>query len=696
MANPFLQQVRTRKLIYTALIVTLFTVSLIHRRFVVEAQAYDLQLREVARGEVELTSSAVRLTLTGSSGLANTFLWWAALQKQEKHEWNELELLVRSITKLQPYFVTPWLFQSWNLAYNVSVECDRPRDKYYYITRGIELLAEGERRNQGASTKDDPGSSRFPGNPDMRFNMGVFYQMKIGQSDEKLIMRCLLEMSCIDPIERDPDKAKSRFAAFCKSNPRLVRRLREGLGYATVDKALQFLKENYEVPSRFEKPAGNVEQEFCNLKPDREQFPVVPPRRLDWPDPKSRTFTSDSLDVFVLSRAWWEYAQAPLPDPVADYTVQLTYDPLEKRIPRNMALHLFRGYPCIAQENHAESLGDEGFFDAEGWLIKDWFDKEQGSEEREFRVGAEPTYWSRPAWERAYDMYIEYGTQNGMYIPQARLLALVKKAEEIGKYKDRQFKSQEDVPPELLDAFKAAMQIDSYRKYRGMTNYEARLARAEAEKSRSLSDARKYFFNAERMRRFDDPEKALSLYEAAFPLWIDACFAHPKFARISTIQEDVYELEINYLRLLQKQRTDILKPVTTGLAQMAIWPYQFAMIGNKEQNHPFNLEEMLTTQDKARIIPIRKVRGPFDQTIFYAGPAAQDLKEFLVAWTAGAGFPPFMAYPGQANLMLSTTVFLSDPPEFPWMSFMDGSTVTQVRTRLRLIRDPAKDQPPGR
>src|SRR5688572_26303416 len=100
MANPFQQMAQRRKLIYTVLIVALFTVSLFHRKLVIEPAAYALQLRETARGEVELGSSAVRLTLTGSRGLAVTFLWSAAIKKQEKHDWNEVELLVSSITKL--------------------------------------------------------------------------------------------------------------------------------------------------------------------------------------------------------------------------------------------------------------------------------------------------------------------------------------------------------------------------------------------------------------------------------------------------------------------------------------------------------------------------------------------------------------------------------------------------------------------
>src|SRR5262249_10262566 len=138
--------------------------------------------------------AVLRLGLTGSRGLVLTVLCHAADKMKQKHEWNQLELLTRTITKLQPYFVTPWLFQSWNLTYNVSVELDEPRDKYFYISRGIELLSEGERLN-----KD---------NPDLRFWIGFYYQNKFGVADEAATFRSLFQLSCIDPKERDPNDLK--------------------------------------------------------------------------------------------------------------------------------------------------------------------------------------------------------------------------------------------------------------------------------------------------------------------------------------------------------------------------------------------------------------------------------------------------------------------------------------------------------
>src|SRR4051794_10643825 len=107
MASPFQQQARQRKFVYLALIVVLFTASWAWRRYFVETKASDLYIREQSRGEADLSGSVVRLTLTGSRGLATCVLWNSAIDKQKKNQWNELELVVRSLTKLQPHFITP-------------------------------------------------------------------------------------------------------------------------------------------------------------------------------------------------------------------------------------------------------------------------------------------------------------------------------------------------------------------------------------------------------------------------------------------------------------------------------------------------------------------------------------------------------------------------------------------------------------
>ena len=222
MANTLQQQSMVRKASYLGIIVALFTVSWLFRHYVVEVQTSDLGVREQSQGEVELTGSAVRLTLTGSRGIAVCGLWIIANQMQVKNQWNELELVTNSLTKLQPHFAAPWLFQSWNIAYNVSVEADRVRDKYYYMAKGIQMLAEGTRRIRN--------------NPELRWMVGFYYQNKIGQHDEGEKLLALFQLSCMDPLEYNPERFRKPgsdkidldvFSKFCKAHPRFVRRLRD-------------------------------------------------------------------------------------------------------------------------------------------------------------------------------------------------------------------------------------------------------------------------------------------------------------------------------------------------------------------------------------------------------------------------------------------------------------------------------------
>src|SRR5205807_3966 len=111
MATPLQQASVRRKLIYAALIVVLFTGNAfawrglafydrepgtdrvtVHRppAFTVTARAQDLELSESDEGDPDLTGAAVRLLLTGSRGLAVTWLWHDWHQKQIHHEWNEV------------------------------------------------------------------------------------------------------------------------------------------------------------------------------------------------------------------------------------------------------------------------------------------------------------------------------------------------------------------------------------------------------------------------------------------------------------------------------------------------------------------------------------------------------------------------------------------------------------------------------
>jgi hypothetical protein len=727
MANPLLQKARQRKMIYFGAIVVLFTLSLIHREFYVKAQATRLQLRETARGEVELTSSAVRLLMTGSRGLAVTMLWYTAMEKQKRNEWNELELIVKSITKLQPYFIIPWLYQSWNLSFNVAVEFDRPRDKYYYISRGLELLAEGERRNSGMGDQGaagDPDRIVIPGNPELRYEMGRIYQLKIGNSDERLTMRSLLEMSCIDPVERNPDRFwatnekgekvvdPKELAQFCQKYPRLVRRLHEQLEYPDPQRIVQFLQDHQNIPNRF-KPIEKSKQvniQKSDLKDPLDQFPILPPKEGAWPNPLSRDLTDETIDVFLICRTWYEYAQKPLPPPDPNPGLNVPdYDKLRYRMPKGMMVQLFRQYPALAQVFIAETLESEGFFDSDGWdmsaAFKKWSNRRDLNPE-DYTYGTDSKYHSRLAWESGYKRYEKFGRENGIYIPPAEMKALNESAELFLK----QIKSDQNppAPPELRegklwDSYKAYQKLKQSEFFRNLCNFDAFLYQAEGESDPIAVAMRKSLFFAERKRRRDTPsELTMELYQEVWDLYLHVCFKHPRFAQVASMQEDLYEIHIRSLGLAHALNREIFKAPVLFAAKIGYWPIPnlqeciiqgtFVSTRNKDE---LVIEKKGEQQEMLKIFPIRKRYGSLDLVQYYNGPAANELKETLFAASRLAsyaappmGVAPAIALPsGQKYFLLTRrTPFLEENVPEHWAPLISVNTRNLVSERLGMNR----------
>ena len=148
-----------------------------------------------------------------------------------------------------------------------------------------------------------------------------------------------------------------------------------------------------------------------------------------------------------------------------------------------------------------------------------------------------------------------------------------------------------------------------------MTNFPIYLAQTDAERAPETVTARKYLYNAERFRYAFEPERAIPLYQKAWDLWPRVLLAHPKFARINNVLEDLYEVQIPFNFYVQKHRTEEFKKLLLGLAQMAVWP------------HP-PIDELLQSDpaDLVKIIPVRNARSVFEYLMYYDGPNAPELK----------------------------------------------------------------------
>jgi hypothetical protein len=683
-----------RKAVYVFLILVLFTGSFLWRRYVVEEQAERLAILEQNRGEVELSGAFVRLSLIGSRGLATCVLWDAAIEKQKKQQWNELEVLVNALTKLQPHFITPWLFQSWNLSYNVSVMADRVNDKYFYIARGIELLGRGERQNRD--------------HPDLRFSIGFYTQHKITQSDQTNVLRSLFQLSQIPHNERDParfivlDKNTGQraldedtgdplinwaeFEKFCKAHPQLVRRLRHGVRQetpeeqkhlftcGTAEAVIQFLTDNYNVPSLYKPVPPTPEgvpwtRAKDELLPLEERFPVLPPARS--PAPPQTLFKpegfaeltadavtpetplDDSVDAYSVSRAWYGYSLEPIPpaDKLPGSTQEVT-DRTRQRKPRNMTTLIFRSYPALAESSLAVRLQQEGWFDDEPWVLTGWFprDKVDGKPVK-VGPGPEDRWASKYVWDYAARMWRRHGEDNHLLLTDADKESM---EEQASKYREAHHLSGSEMPPprdpatlsgEEKDGYEATRYLFEYNHYRNVSNFAHHFNRSQVEGKVETLTARKQFFKAETLNLDTHRNKALETYDkekalgdrTALELWIDVLKAHPQFREDSYIQEQTFEIQLNYMRLINwkyggrvkgqlAQRLVLLAqlgqtvqpggwPVTALLPAQALpdkitYPLAFfgAVTLESKNNYP-------QWHDKSFPQLMAFVKGPFDVTI---------------------------------------------------------------------------------
>jgi hypothetical protein len=629
MASPFQQQSLQRKIIYIISGVVLLTGAYFYRKGVVEPLATSLDLREENLGEVELTGSAIRLSLTGSRGLAVCALWVSADAKQKKNQWNELELLVRSITKLQPHFLSPWLFQSWNLAYNVSVESDRVRDKFFFISRGIELLAEGERQNRNQ--------------PDLRDTIGFYLQNKIGASDETNTQRSLYQLSLIPPSERNPERFRTTdpksgkkvlnrpvFEEFCSQHPILVRRLHERLRYKAED-IVKFLEESQKIPCLYEEPqegessTAQVGQE--RLRPPEKRFPVFPPvhkveepQRAYYADYKTDEEVGglkDDFSVFENSLAWFAYGQEALPHPGELPGIDEEIKPEDRtklRRPKYTTA-IFRTHVARAATYVAENLEKEGWFDEKGWTVPSevMFGKARDDQEEKPLVIGTGRAWGIDAWTESYKMWKHHGEITHLYMTPEEESDL-EKATQVYRRAYNLRPPQIPVPlkesdrdnEEMLKSQLAYARQQSYEHYRHQTNYANFLLRSQLEMEPRTVAARKAFSEADQLRKSGQRMQAKSKYESkeAMPAWKEILMdpKNANFASDMEVMEGAFEVQYKYLELVKDLDGPQLKELLTlesmlGEACLAGFSHPWAALGP------------LT---RTKLIPSPEIAGPFD------------------------------------------------------------------------------------
>jgi len=75
-------------------------------------------------------------------GLVVDMLWMRAEKLKNEGKFFDAKQIADWITTLQPRFGTVWVFQAWNMAYNVSVcmPAEEPEQRWHWVKNGYELL----------------------------------------------------------------------------------------------------------------------------------------------------------------------------------------------------------------------------------------------------------------------------------------------------------------------------------------------------------------------------------------------------------------------------------------------------------------------------------------------------------------------------------------------------------------------------
>jgi hypothetical protein len=109
------------------------------------------------------------VALGGFRGLISNYLWIRSNNLQVDDKYFEAAQLANWITDLEPHFTPVWLFQAWNMAYNISIKFKDFSDRWRWVERGIDLLR-------------DDGLRYNPDDVLMYRELAWFYQHKMGQN----------------------------------------------------------------------------------------------------------------------------------------------------------------------------------------------------------------------------------------------------------------------------------------------------------------------------------------------------------------------------------------------------------------------------------------------------------------------------------------------------------------------------------
>jgi len=111
---------------------------------------FVLKTVNVSRESMGLTQSAIpdqarpdlltNVLFSVGRALAVDYLWIGLQNLQQEGRYFDANQRAEWICQLQPHFSSVWVFQAWNMSYNISVAMNNGEDRWRWVKNGYELL----------------------------------------------------------------------------------------------------------------------------------------------------------------------------------------------------------------------------------------------------------------------------------------------------------------------------------------------------------------------------------------------------------------------------------------------------------------------------------------------------------------------------------------------------------------------------
>jgi len=154
--------------------------------------------------------------LGGFRGIVSEVLWFRFNRLQEEGRYLELVQLADWLTVLDPHAAEAWVYNAWNLAYNVSVVMVRDEDRLRWVQNGIALL-----RDEGL--RFNPREAR------LYRELAWLYQNKIGDTLDSSHLTYKFHLAeamapCVNPdgTVHVTDENRSRLASMRLDADRMI------------------------------------------------------------------------------------------------------------------------------------------------------------------------------------------------------------------------------------------------------------------------------------------------------------------------------------------------------------------------------------------------------------------------------------------------------------------------------------------